>query len=53
MLIKERLNNIDFTVSNGWLEKWKLSYGLSETRITGEADDIPQINIKSRILTPA
>ena len=50
MLIKERLNKDDlatFIASNGWLEKFKQTYGLCETRITGEADDIPRMTIQS------
>ena len=38
-----------FTASNGWLEKFKQTYGLHETRITGEADDIPRMTIQSWI----
>ena len=52
MLIKERLNKDElatFTVSNGWLGKFKQTYGLRETRITGEADDIPKMTIQSWI----
>ena len=52
MLIKERLNNDDlatFTASNGWLEKFKITYGLRETRIAGEADDVPRSTIQSWI----
>ena len=52
MLIKERLNRDEmaaFTASNGWLEKFKQTYGLRETRITGEADDIPRMTIQSWI----
>ena len=50
MLIKERLNKDELatsTASNGWLEKFKQTYGLRETRITGEADNIPKITIQS------
>ena len=50
MLIKARLNRDElaaFTASNGWLEKFKQTYGLRETRITGEADDIPRMTIQS------
>ena len=46
MLIKERLNKDDlamFTASNGWLEKFKETYGLCETRTTGEVYNIPRI----------
>ena len=52
MLIKERLNKNELTMltaSNGWLEKFKQIYGLRETRITGQADDIPKMIIQSRI----
>ena len=41
--IKESLKDISldsFIASNGWLEKWKAAYGIRETRITGEADDV-------------
>ena len=36
-----------FTASNDWLEKFKQTYRLPETRITGEAHDIPKMNIES------
>ena len=52
MLIKERLNKDElatFTASNGWLEKFKQTYGLRETRITGEADDMQKMIIQSWI----
>ena len=52
MLIKERLNRDElatFTASNGWLEKFKQIYGLRGTRITGEADNIPEMTIQSWI----
>ena len=52
MLIKARLNRdklAAFTASNGWLEKFKQTYRLRETRITGEADDVPRMTIQSWI----
>ena len=52
ILIKERLSKHElatFTASNGWLETLKQTYGLRETRITGEANDIPKMTIQSWI----
>ena len=52
MSIKARLNRDElaaFTASKGWLEKFKQTYGLRETRITGEADDILRMTIQSWI----
>ena len=52
MLVIERLNKdelVTLTASNGWLEKFKQKYGLHETRITGEVDDIPKMTIQSWI----
>ena len=48
--IKESLNgnSLDsFTASNGWLEKWKAPYGIQETRITGEADNVSVSTVKA------
>ena len=50
--IKESLKDISFygfTASNGWLEKWKVAYGIRETCITGEADDVSIPTVKSWI----
>ena len=50
MLIKEILNKDELalsTASNGWLEKFKQTYGLHQTRITDEADEIPKMTIQS------
>ena len=38
-----------FTASNVWLEKWKSCYGIRETRITGEADDVSISTVRSWI----
>ena len=49
MLIKERLNDDElatFTTSNGWLERFKVTYNLRKTRITGEAVDVPRARIQ-------
>ena len=50
--VKERLseegqNFQDFTASNGWLESFKDSYGIRETRIVGEGDDVSVMTVKS------
>ena len=50
--IKESLNDSSldsFTASSGWLEKWKSCYGIRETRITGEADDVSVSTVRSWI----
>ena len=50
--IKESLNDSSlnsFTASNGWLDKWKSCYGIRETRITGEADDVSVSTVRSWI----
>ena len=52
IITKERSNKDELailTASNGWLEKLKQTHGLRETRITGEADDIPKMTIQSWI----
>ena len=49
MLIKEKLNKDDltsFTSLNGWLEKFKLAYGICEMRITDEADNVSRVTIQ-------
>ena len=41
--IKKHLNNdefLTFTASNGWLGKWKISYGIREKRANGEAGEV-------------
>ena len=46
---KERLTKYElatFTASDGWIEKFKQTYGLCEARITGEADNIPKMTIQ-------
>ena len=50
--IKESLKDSlldSFTASNGWLEKWTSAYGIRETRITGEANDVSIPTVKSWI----
>ena len=31
-----------FTVSNRWLQKWKLSYGVPERKANGEVREVPK-----------
>ena len=31
---------LSFTASNGWFEKWEISYGIRETRVNGEASEV-------------
>ena len=37
----------DFKASNGWLEHFKKGFGLRQTRIVGEAGDVPITTIKA------
>ena len=41
--IKKHLNSdkfLIFTAFNGWLEKWKISYGIKEKRVNGKAGEV-------------
>ena len=41
--IKKHLNNdkfLTFAASNGWLGKWKISYGITEKRVNGEGGEV-------------
>ena len=43
MEIKKGLDKVEiknFTASNGWLEKWKISYGVRERKVNGEAGEV-------------
>ena len=37
----------DFKASNGWLEHFKKRFGLRQTRLVGEAGDVPITTIKA------
>ena len=52
MDIKDFLNNPDlndFKASEGWLDKWKLSYGIREKQISDEAFDVSELTVGSWI----
>ena len=43
--IKKHLNNDEFltvTAYNGWLEKWKILYGIREKIVNGEAGEVSE-----------
>ena len=37
----------EFPASNGWLESFKISYGIRETTIAGEAGDVTMTTVKA------
>ena len=50
MNIKDLLKNPDlddFKASEGWLGKWKLSYGIREKQISGESFDVSEVTVSS------
>ena len=52
MNIKKSLNRPElesFKASNGWLDKWKLSYGIKEKQISGESLEVSTTTIESWI----
>ena len=52
MFIKEALQKeelIDFTASNGWLQKWKAMYSIREKRTGGEGNDVPAMTVEAWI----
>ena len=40
---------IDFTASNGWLEKWKQTYGVTQKRLCREADEVYTTTVQAWI----
>ena len=45
MEIKKCLDKVEFksfTVSNSWLEKWKISYGTRERKVSSEAREVAE-----------
>ena len=50
MNIKDLLNNPDlndFKASEGWLDKWKLSYGICKKQISGESFHVSEVTVGS------
>ena len=48
--LNKHLNNdefLTFTASNGWLEKWKISYGTREKRVNGEAGEVSRETVNA------
>ena len=35
------------TASNGWLEKWKLSYGVRERKVNGEVEEVTEYTVSA------
>ena len=50
MNIKQSLNRPEldgFKVTEGWLDKWKLSHGIKEKQISGESLNVSKTTIES------
>ena len=50
MEIKKCLDKVEFknfTASNGWLEKWKISYGVRERKVNGEAGEVAEYMVSA------
>ena len=48
--IKKRLGKVEFknfTASNGWLEKWKISYGVRERKVNGKAGEVAEYTVSA------
>ena len=39
----------NFTASNGWLGKWKLSDGVQERKVNYEAGEVPEYTVRTCI----
>ena len=37
----------NFTASNGWLEKWKLSYDIRKSKVNGGTDEVPEYTVSA------
>ena len=50
MEIKKCLDNVEFknfSASNGWLEKWKISYGVRERKVNGEVGEVTEYTVSA------
>ena len=50
MEIKKCLEKVEFknfTASNGWLEEWKISYGVRERKVNGEAGEVTESTVSA------
>ena len=50
MEIKKCLDKVEFknfTASNGWLEKWKISYGVRERKVNGDAGKVDEYTVSA------
>ena len=50
MEIKKCLDKVEFknfTASNGWLEKWKISYDVLERKVNGEAGEVAEYTVSA------
>ena len=50
MEIKKCLDKVEFknfTASNGWLEKWKISYGVRKRKVNGEAGEVAEYTVRA------
>ena len=52
MEIKKCLDKVEFkkfAASNDWLEKWKISYGVRERKVNGEAGEVAEYTVSAWI----
>ena len=50
MEIKKCLDKVEFknfTASNGWLEKWKISYGVRERKVNSQASEMTEYTVSA------
>ena len=50
MKVKKCLDKVEFknfTASNGWLEKWKISYGVRERKVNDEAGEVDEYMVSA------